>query len=64
MIPLRRRQHALEEWDRPDPSRLRTAQRLRAVPTPQRVNLNDPLNPPFAPPVGVWDWYHGIKPYI
>jgi hypothetical protein len=28
MILLRRMQHAMEERDRPDPSRVRTAQRL------------------------------------
>ena len=49
MIPLRRKQRFLEEWDRPDPSRVRTAQRVRAVPTPQRVNPNDPLNAPCRP---------------
>ncbi len=30
MIPLRRGQHALEEWDRPDLFRMRLAQRVRA----------------------------------
>ena len=49
MIPLRRKQRFLEEWDRLDPSRLRTAQRVRAFPTPQRVNLNVPLNAPYSP---------------
>ena len=48
MVPLRQRQRALEEWDRPDPSRVRIAQRVRAFPTPQRVNLNDPLNSPCS----------------
>ena len=60
----RRRQRFLEEWDRPDPSRVRIVQRDRAFQTPQRVNLNDPLHPPLVPPVGVCDWYHGINSYI
>ena len=58
MIPLRRRGHALEEWDRPGPSRVRTAQRVRTGPTLQRVKLKDALHPPLVSPAGVWDWYH------